>query len=174
MMDNTITLIKQIRFDAALGKKKHFNAADRKEKYNHRISLSIAIISLSASSILFYSVIQIKSFYGDIVSFALVLLTMILSWVQIYFNWQKQAFEHKRVANKYLELFKTCAKTLSYIKDNLIREEDLIKKVEFLSNAISEINKDADTCPTNNNDYKLAKDGIESGEEEYTQKELSL
>ncbi|NTW73192.1 MAG: SLATT domain-containing protein [Eubacteriaceae bacterium] len=173
-MDNTITIIKQIRLNAALGKKKHFNAADRKEKYSHRINLSIATISLFASSSLFYSIIQIKSVYGDSISFALVLLTMILSWVQIYFNWQKQAFEHRRIANKYLDLLKTCTRVLSYIKDGLIKESDLIKEVELLSKVIHEINEDSDTCPTNSNDYQLAREGIEEGEEEYTEKELSI
>lgn len=173
-MDNTIKLIEKIRADATIGKKKHFNAADRKEKYSQIIGLLIAIISLFASSALFYSIVQTKTAYGEIVSFALVLLTMILSWFQIYFNWQREAYGHRRVANKYLELAKKCTKILSYIEDDIMPSEGIMKEVDIISSTISEINKDGDSHPTNNKDYQLARKGIESGEEGYTNQDLSL
>ncbi|NTW72720.1 MAG: SLATT domain-containing protein [Eubacteriaceae bacterium] len=173
-MYNAIKLIEKIRVDAGIGKKKHFNAADRKEKYSHRINLSIGIISLLVSSVLFYSIIQVKFVYGNIMSLALALLIMMLSWVQIYFNWQKESYEHRKIANKYLDLFKACTRILSYINDNLIKEDGIIKEIDYLSKTISEINKDSDTHSANSSDYQLARDGFEIGEEEYTPKELSL
>jgi len=170
----TVTLIKHIRANAAYGKKKHFNAADRKERYSHRINLSITIISLFASSALFYSIIQTKSQYGEAISFALVFITMVLSWLLTYFNWQKQSFEHRQIAHKYLELMKACTRAISYAEDGLLKESDLIEKVELLAQDIDEINKDAGYCSTNGKDYLLAKKGINEGEEEYTEKELSI
>ncbi|MCX6177787.1 MAG: SLATT domain-containing protein [Chlorobiales bacterium] len=170
-MRNLLNILKQIRADAIFGKKKHFNAADRKEKYNHRISLLVAITSLFASSSLFYSIIQTKFFYTENISLVLVLLIMILSWVQIYFNWQKEAYEHRRIANKYLGLAKKCSIVVSQIEDKIIDENALVKEVNALSLLINEINKDADSHPTNNNDYQMARKGIEEGEEIYTEKD---
>jgi hypothetical protein len=173
-MQNTLNILKQIRADAIFGKKKHFNAADRKEKYNNTIGLFVAIMSLFASSSLFYSIIQTKTAYTENISLVLVLLIMMLSWVQIYFNWQKEAYEHRRIANKYLGLAKKCSIFVAQVKDKIIDENTLVKEISALSLQINEINKDADSHPTNNNDYQMAKDGIELDEENYTDKELWL
>jgi hypothetical protein len=168
-MKNTFNILKRIRADAIFGKKKHFNAADRKEGYNHRISLLVAITSLFASSSLFYSIIQAKIVYTEYISLVLVLLIMILSWVQIYFNWQKEAYGHRGIANKYLGLAKKCSIVVSQVEDKIIDENALVKEVNSLSLQINEINKDADSHPTSNNDYQMARKGIEDGEELYTE-----
>lgn len=173
-MNNTAILIKKIRADATLGKKKHFNAAERKEKYNQRIGLGTAIISFCASSSLAYQLITQTYAKYEYLSLLAVLIVTVLSWVQIYFNWQKEAYAHRRVANKYLELAKKCTKTLSYIEDGFMTSESMVREVDILSGALSEINKDGGSHPTNNKDYQLAREGIESGEEGYTDQDLSF
>ena len=44
-MEHVIKQLKQIRTDAVLGKKKHYNAADRKRKYDKYVSIGQIVIN---------------------------------------------------------------------------------------------------------------------------------
>ena len=69
---------------------------------------------------------------------------------------------------------KKCDRLQGYIIDKVISNDDLVSRIETISQEIDSINVEAESYPTSNSDYLLAKKGIENGEEEYTEKELNL
>ena len=73
-----------------------------------------------------------------------------------------------------LSLMKKCDRIQGYILDNIMTNIELINRIEEIAIEIDNINTEAESFPTNNSDYELAKKGIESGEETYTEQELNL
>ena len=53
-MNNIKEKIKRIKIDSLYGKKKHFNAADRKENWHYWIGIPLIIVNILSGSILFY------------------------------------------------------------------------------------------------------------------------
>jgi len=173
-MNNTTDKLKRIKVDALYGKKKHFNAADRNEKKHFRIGVPLVVINILTGSILFYVITDGASNWVKYVPLVLALVAALLSGFQTYLNLQKKVEGHRRVGNKYLSVMKKCDRLQGYIADNVIANEDLINRIEEISIEIDGINVEAESYPTSNADYQLAKKGIESGEETYTDNELNL
>lgn len=173
-MNNTTDKLKRIKVDALYGKKKHFNAADRNEKKHFRIGVPLVVINILTGSILFYVITDGASNWVKYVPLVLALVAALLSGFQTYLNLQKKVEGHRRVGNKYLSVMKRCDRLQGYIADNVITNEDLINRIEEISIEIDSINVEAESYPTSNADYQLAKKGIESGEETYTDNELNL
>jgi len=48
-----IKKVKELRVDVLYGKKKHFNAADRKQQWNIRLGLPVVLINIIVGSLLF-------------------------------------------------------------------------------------------------------------------------
>ena len=174
MMNNTTDKLKRIKVDALYGKKKHFNAADRNEKNHYWIGIPLIIINILTGSILFYVITDGASNWIKYIPLVLALISALLSGFQTYLNLQKKVEGHRRVGNKYLAIMKRCDRLQGYIKDQVISNDDLISRIEDIATEIGSINIEAESYPTNNSDYLLAKKGIENGEEEYTEKELNL
>jgi hypothetical protein len=173
-MHSVIEKLRRIKVDALYGKKKHFNAADRNEKNHYRIGIPLIIINVITGSIFFYVITEGSTNGLKYVPLILALLAALLSGFQTYLNLQKRVEGHRRIGNKYLFVMKKCDRLQGYIADNVISNEHLIKRIEEIAQEIDNINIEAETYPTNNSDYQLAKVGIESGEEEYTEKELNI
>ncbi|MFC3250948.1 hypothetical protein ACFOLF_06220 [Paenibacillus sepulcri] len=53
MTNNVLELVRELRVDALYGKKKHYNAAERKQKYHTYIGISSLVANILAGSILF-------------------------------------------------------------------------------------------------------------------------
>lgn len=166
--------LKKCRVDALYGKKKHFNAADRKSKYQAWITIPVVLINLMLGSLLFGMLSMTFSNSVNWVAGVFALGAAILSGLQLHFNYGKQTEEHRNVASRYLDLVKQCDLVAAAYQDNALTSEELYKKVERLELLKSEINKDADCSPTNDADYRKAQEGIKSGEEGYTPEELNL
>lgn len=173
-MNNTKDKLRKIKVDALYGKKKHFNSADRKEKNHYRIGVPLVVINILTGSILFYVITDGATNWVKYVPIVLALVAALLSGFQTYLNLQKRVEGHRRIGNKYLAIVKKCDRLQGYFADNAIANEDLISRIENIAAEIEAVNLEAETYPTNNSDYELAKKGIENGEEEYTEKELNL
>ncbi|WP_376777126.1 SLATT domain-containing protein [Flavobacterium covae] len=173
-MNNTTEKLKRIKVDALYGKKKHFNAADRNEKNHYRIGIPLVVINILTGSILFYVITDGATNWVKYVPLFLALISALLSGFQTYLNLQKKVEGHRRVGNKYLAIMKKCDRLQGYIIDKVISNDELISRIENIAQEIDSINVEAESYPTNNSDYELAKKGIENGEEEYTEKELNL
>jgi hypothetical protein len=173
-MNNTTDKLKRIKVDALYGKKKHFNAADRNERNHYRIGIPLVIINILTGSILFYVITDGASNWVKYVPLILALISALLSGFQTYLNLQKKVEGHRRVGNKYLAIMKKCDRLQGYIIDKVVSNDDLVSRIESIAQDIDSINIEAESYPTSNSDYLLAKKGIENGEEEYTEKELNL
>lgn len=173
-MNNTSDKLKRIKVDALYGKKKHFNAADRNEKTHYQIGVPLVIINILTGSVLFYVLTDGVDNWVKFIPIILALIAALLSGFQTYLNPQKKVEGHRRIGNRYLFIMKKCDRIQGYIADSIIDNENLIIKIEEIASEIDEVNKEAESFPTNSSDYELAKKGIESGEESYTESELNL
>jgi len=173
-MTNTIEILKKIKVDAVYGKKKHFNAADRKHNYNLCLGIPNLILNIISGSILFYVLTDGIESWLKYIPLILTLIIAILGGIQTFNNYEKKIEGYKRVGNKYLAIMKKCIRLDSYIKDNAITNEKLIEEIELLAKLIDETNVEAEAFPTSESDYLKAKKGIENGEESYTAEELNI
>ncbi len=173
-MLSTEEKIKHIKIDCLYGKKKHFNAADRKERYHYWIGIPLTIINILTASALFYVLVEGTSIWIKYIPLWLALIASFLSGFQTYFNFNKQVEGHRRIANRYIARLKMADRLQGYIKDKLLASEEAIKQFESIALEVDEINKDSEQYPTSQMDYLKAKKGIEKGEEEFTIKELEL
>lgn len=173
-MEQILLVIQKIKIDAAYGKKKHFNAADRKEKKFHIINVTLIVINMVAVSAFFYVVINAGEQLATTIALFINFFAVVLSWLQTYLNYQKVIQGHRRIGNKYLSAMKKCSRLQAYLTDNVIKSEDIIQLVNELAVQVDQYNQEAEEYPTNGIDYKQAHEGINNEEEEYTQKELAI
>jgi hypothetical protein len=173
-METTTEKLKHIKVDCLYGKKKHFNAADRKEKYHYWIGIPLTAINILIVTVLFFVLTDRATSWVKYLPIFLAFIASFLSGFQTYFNFNRQVEGHRRIANRYLALMKKADRLQGYIKDNLVSPEDAIKQFETISDLADEINKDAEQFPASEKDYKKAQLGVVNGEEEYTDKELNL
>lgn len=172
-MEATIEQIKKLRVDALYGKKKHFNAADRKHSYRLLVTIPVVIINVLIGSTLF-SILQENSPYIVKVSLAILsILAAILTGLSAFLDFAKQVEGHRRVGNKYLAVVKGCERLIACYKDNLMKSEDIIKKLEQLACDCDVANKEAEAFNTNDKDYTKAQNSIQAGNEEYLDVELN-
>lgn len=172
-MENTIEKIKRIKVDTLYGKKKHFNAANRKEKYHLCLGIPLLVINVITGSVLFATLTLDTVTWIKYIPLTLTLIATLLGALQTFFNLQKKVEGHRRVGNKYLAILKRCDRLQGYIADNIISNEDVIRHLEEISQGVDTVNIEAESYPTSDKDYQLAKKGIESGEETYTETELN-
>ncbi|MCB9235799.1 MAG: DUF4231 domain-containing protein [Bacteroidia bacterium] len=171
-MDETIKKLKRVRVDSLYGKKKHFNAAERIQKYHYWIGIPMIIINILTGSILFYVLTDKVDSWLKYVPLVLSLIAAILSGFQTFFKFQKKIEAHNRIGNRYLETMKKAERVLAYYADDQLKKRELISCLEEISLEMVEINKEAEGYPPSKSDYELAKRGIEAGEETYKTTEL--
>ena len=173
-METTEGKLKHIKVYCLYGKKKHFNAADRKESYHYWIGIPLTVINILTATVLFFIFTDGASNCIKYIPVLLAFFAAFLSGFQTYFNFNKQVEGHRRIGNRFLALLKKADRLQGYMRDKLVTAEQVVKQLEEISTEADEINKDAEQFPTSNNDYKKAQDGVNAGEEEYTDKELNL
>ncbi|RRJ88434.1 SLATT domain-containing protein [Flavobacterium macacae] len=173
-MNHTTEKLKRIKVDALYGKKKHFNAAERHEKIHYNIGVPLVALNILTGSVLFYVLTDSVTNWIKFIPIILALIAAFLSGFQTYLNPQKKVEGHRRIGNRYLSIMKKCDRLQGYIADNAISNENLIAKIEEVAIEIDDVNKEAESFPTSSTDYEKAKNGIESGEETYTENDLNL
>jgi len=173
-MENSKEKLKRIKVDTLYGKKKHFNAADRNEKNHYKIGIPLIIINVLTGSVLFYVLTDGVNNWVKFVPLILAFVAALLSGFQTYLNYQQKVEGHRRVGNRYLASMKKCDRLQGYFADNSMSNEEFVQKMELIALEVDDINQEAESYPTNNSDYELARIGIESGEEYYTESELNI
>lgn len=172
MSDQTLDRIRKIRVDALYGKKKHFNAADRKRTYQARVSVTVILLNVVLGSALFLyakeAVPQEMKWAGGCLALCAAALTAMSS----YFSWPKMVQGHGKVGNQYLNIVKQCSNILARYADGNITEIKLGEQLEWLTNEMTNINDAASAYPTSGADYRAAQQGIYGNEEDYTVQEL--
>jgi hypothetical protein len=173
-MENIVQNIQRIKVDSLYGKKKHFNAAERKQRIHFWIGIPLMLLNIISTSVIFYVITENVTGLIKYTPLIIALITTILAGFQTFLNIEKSVEGHKRVGNKYLSIMKKCNRLESIIKDRVFTNDEIIQRFETISNETDEINIEAESFSTNNSDYKKAKKGIENGEESYTIDELNL
>ncbi|RZK44409.1 MAG: SLATT domain-containing protein [Hymenobacter sp.] len=173
-MKETASKLAKIKVDALYGKKKHFNAADRKEKYHYQIGVPLIIINVLTGSVLFYVLTDGTTNWVKYVPLYLALIAALLGGFQTYLNLQQKVEGHRRIGNRYLAVMKKCDRLQAYIADKAILPHDVVSKIEVIATESEAINQDAEVFPTSKGDYTLAQKGISGGEETYTNTELNI
>lgn len=173
-MKNIKDKLKRIKVDSLYGKKKHFNAAERKERQHYWIGIPLVILNVLTGSVLFYVLTDRVTNWVKFIPLVLALIAALLSGFQTFLNLQKKVEGHNRVGNKYLAIMKKCDRLQAYIEDEEIRDGHLIDRIEEIALEIEKVNIEAESFQTSKSDYELAKKGIKSGEESYTASDLEF
>jgi len=170
--NETLKQLKKIKVDALYGKKKHFNAADRKNLYHPEIGVPSILINIIAGSTLFKIMYEQK---GSVLWPAiLAFIAAILTGLQTYFDFKSKVAGHRAIGNRYLEIYKRCKRMEAYIEDSIVTQQDkIIEMIESIAKEIDIINRDAEAFPTSPADYGEAREGVKDGEEFYTNEELN-
>ena len=164
---HTIRAVEHLRVNALYGKKKHFNAADRKDHYNTCIGLFLIVANaVIASNLVYMFVSEIRTF-GLIIGFAGLIAT-VLAVVQAFFNYSRTAEQHRMVATKYLHIVKECSRIKAYYLDGALSADELRERLDNLAQEYELITEDAVCLSTNRDDYEKAREGFEDGEERYS------
>lgn len=173
-MENTIRQLKQFKVDAIFGKKKHYNAANRKRKYHNCILGMQIVLNAIAGTTLFNIVFGEGSYTSKIIALVLTIITTILAGLQKTCGFEKQAQGNAKVGDMYLRISKKINFTLCLIEDQELVKEEIIKRTEQICEEISQANELGSEFSTNSSDYKKAQKGIKRGEENYTKEEFDI
>lgn len=170
----TLIRIKQIRTLALFGKKKHYNAADRKQRYHDRLGVAVITINVVLGSGL---LAMLGTQTADVVKWggaALSLIAALCAAYQKFFGLQQAITGHRRVAGSYLELADEAQNVLADFQDGLVSDAQLGKCRDVLQKKLTRLNKEAHSFSTSQSDYAQAQQGMANGEETYTEAELKF
>jgi hypothetical protein len=169
--ENIVNEIKKLRVNAVYGKKTHFNAATRKRRYHHILSLPTIVINIVTGTTLFAlmgDLLQDKLWIPAIAAF----LSAILSGVSEYFKFGKAAESHDTVATRYLQLIRKSDGAVAKFNDGLIELSQISQIFDELAIELDEINASSATLQPSSVDYKKSREGVNDDEEKYTDKEI--
>lgn len=172
-MEKTIEKLKKLRVDALLGKKKHFNASDRKSKYNIRIGIPLITINLFTSSVIAFLISNSGSLFLKYIIMCLSFIGGLLAIYQTFFGFQKQIEGHRNLGNRYLSIVKDIELTIALYEDKKMSEDEFVVRAFEINKNNELANKESELYPTNSKDFFYAKESINRGEETYTQEELN-
>lgn len=173
MPQQTVEQIRKLRFNALIGKKKHFNAAERKGQYHTRTALAVVLLNVILGSAFF---LYIKEIVPDGIKWAGAAISLgaaALMGLQSHFSWPRMVQGHRTVAAHYLELTKRCSNLLAQHADGIVTNAQLGSQLDKLTKEQARIDESANAYPTNRADYQQAKQGLSEGEEQYTEQELA-
>lgn len=173
-MEKSLANLKKIKIDALYGKKKHFNAADRKQNLHYWIGIPLVCLNVITGSVLFYVLTDGITSGLKYVPIVLAFAAAVLSAFQTYFNFDKKAEGNKRIGNRYLAIMKRCDRAAAYQADQFMSKTEFVTMIEEIAEEMARIDQDAEAYPTKSCDYEKAKKGIENGEETYTDSELEI
>ncbi|OGR14455.1 MAG: hypothetical protein A2277_19875 [Desulfobacterales bacterium RIFOXYA12_FULL_46_15] len=173
-MEETRTKLKRIKIDSIYGKKKHFNAADRIERWHYWLGIPLVLINIITGSVLCYVITDGQTSWIKFIPLFLSLIATVLSGLQTFFNFQKKVEGHRRIGNKYLFVMKKCDRLEGYIVDGIIEKNSIAEEVEIIAAEANSINQEAESFPTSKKDYDIARQGVLKGEESYSEKDLEL
>jgi hypothetical protein len=173
-MEATGIQIKKLRADAILGKKKHFNAADRKASLSNWVQVPALVINAVLSSVLLSNLQKAAPEPVRWFTAALAVVATILTALTAYWKLAKQVEGHRRVAGKFLKVAKGCERLWAAKKDSLIDGAAFAAGLENLASLYDDATSESEGFETNGKDFDKARKGIESGEESYLPGELEL
>lgn len=159
MNEKKIIEIANLENDCKIGKDRHFIAADRKNKWRIYLGLFAVVGSAVISSGIGKSILELLNSYLQVehwtswdmaLSHILPLLVGISTAIIGFLGLEKQTAQHRYVGNAYIEISRKARSLLNEINKSNFNEK--IKEYEPLLEKYLEINKEGESCPTNNRD----------------------
>jgi hypothetical protein len=172
-MEATREQIRKLRVDSLYGKKKHFNAADRKANLHNWLSIPALIFNAALASVLLVDFQKVQPEISKWVSALLAITATILTALATFLNLQKQAEGHRKIGGRFLSIQKACERVLSFEKDGLIDGPQLMAELKELASSYQDITADEAAYTTNDCDFKAARKGLAAGEERYLDVEMN-
>lgn len=153
-----------LEIDCKIGKDRHFIAADRKNRYRIYLGLFAVIGSAIIASGIGASILSlIGGYFSDqqkwklwegVFVHVLPLLVGISTAILGFLGLEKQTAQHRYVGNSYIEIARKTRSIINSISGSDSPEQE--KKFELLLNEYLEVNKEGESCPTNDRDSKKA------------------
>ena len=153
----TVEVLDKLRWNAHLGKHKHFAAAGQGKKLHIWFGVPVIVINVVLGSALFtslgaQSIPEIVKWAGA--GFAL--LAALLGALQTFFNFEKQHVEHRAVGNEYLSVARECERILALHFDNLMQLEELSKCIERINIEYGKTNQRSEALPSSKKHFAEA------------------
>ncbi|MGL6080270.1 SLATT domain-containing protein [Methyloversatilis discipulorum] len=154
----TVEVLDKLRWNAHLGKHKHFEAGARGRTHHVSYGIPIILINVLLGSVLFAFLGDDKAFpqwakWGGAV---LSLIAAGLGGVQTFFNFEKQYMEHRAVGNEYLGIARECERVLALYFDGLLSLQALSHNIEHLNAKYAEVNTRAEALTVRATEYEAA------------------
>lgn len=152
----TVEIIEKLRWNAHLGKHKHFEAAKRGRNYHELFGIPIVVINLLIGSVFFAYMSIDLSTWAKWVGAVLALLAALLGGIQTFFHFQKEYEGHRQIGNKYLSIARECERLLALHYDGILSLDKLSKEIEKLNSQYNDINITAESYTVTERDYQKA------------------
>lgn len=169
MNTDLTTEIKKLKISAIYGKKRHFNASDRKRNLHHVLVYSALIMSIITGSVLFG---VLKDIIWEHLPATFALISAILLGTEEFFKFGAHASEHQAIGSRYLGLSRECV-NLALAQASNLSDAEVKQKFDELQKSLTELDTSAGVYPTNKKDYEKSRQGVAEGEEKYTSHELN-
>lgn len=154
----TVEVLDKLRWNAHLGKHKHFETGNRGRTHHVTFGVPVVLINILLGSVLF-------AFLGDEGAFpqwgkwggaVLTIVAACLGAIQTFFNFEKQYLEHRAVANEYLGIARECERLLALFFDGLLPLQDLSTNIERINVEYAKVNARSEGLTVPTKDYKAA------------------
>jgi hypothetical protein len=170
----TAEALRELRADALIGKRKHYNAADRVSRRNTTLTICAVIADIIAGSVLLSLLATDLPAVAKVVGGVAALVAAVAVGLQKSLKLSEAAAGHRVAGRRYLSLAKRVRRLALFDSDTPASTFDVQAGIGALGAEYDEITEMADAWPTSEVDYRRAVAGIEAGEEQYTDKELGL
>jgi len=151
-----LSVLHKIRTNAYLGKRSHFNAANRQHKYNAITGVPVMVLNIVLGSVFFVMLSQDLPSTAKWIGALIAVLAAILSGVQTFFNYQKRFEGHRKIGNKYLQVESRCEQLNANYVDGVIHLEELSKELVQITAEYQNISTECEHLQVSDADYRKA------------------
>ena len=154
----TVEVLDKLRWNAHLGKHKHFEAGNRGRRFHVWCGVPIVLINIALGSVMF-TMLGNQQQIAAAVAWGGALLSLAaagLGGVQTFFNFEKHCMEHRAVGNEYLSIARECERLLALHFDKLLPLAELSSSIERLNDAYTKVNARAEGLTVSPRDFAHA------------------
>jgi hypothetical protein len=154
----TVEVLDKLRWNAHLGKHKHFEAGNRGRRHHVSFGIPVVLINIALGSVLFAFLGEDGLFpqWAKWAGAALTLLAAGLGAIQTFFNFEKQYMEHRSVGNEYLGIARECERLLALYFDGLLSLQNLSANIEMINTEYAKVNSRSEGLTVSSKEYEAA------------------
>ncbi|MGI6672071.1 MAG: SLATT domain-containing protein [Christensenellales bacterium] len=172
-MNNTIVELRKIRANATIEKKKHYNAAERKNKKLSKLQAVTIFISVANGSLLFF-VLKQNTQVLVVVSMVLALVNSLILGLLKHFDLSSKYKENRRAGDTYNAIVRRIDMCIAHYEDKYIDDQTLWGQSNEIRNEYDLAISEYSFASTSSKDYQKAISGIDKGEENYSETDMKI